>query len=214
MNVINVVNNEVIEAQDVVIKGNTIKAILDHGSANLKTDQLIDGTGKYLISGLWNMHVHYANFNYEQFDLLMIANGVVGIRDMWVKNGYAIQEVREAVRKDERLAPAIYVSGNIIDGKPTFWPRAVGVSTPEEAKKEASWQIESGEDFIKIVSGLSKESFDAIAEVAIEHQVPLFRSPCPYGRRWIRIWPAPNTYMAFSRPVQLLGTASGRQMHG
>jgi len=193
VNVIDVINGVVIEAQDVVIEGNTIKTILDHGGTNLETDRLIDGTGKYLIPGLWDMHAHYVNFNYEQFDLLMIANGVVGIRDMWAgKNGYVIREVREAVRKGERLAPDIYASGNIIDGEPTFWPGAVGVSTPQEAREEALFQVESGVDFIKIVSGLSKESFKAIAEVANEQGIP-------YGGhipRSVSLWEAMEKNMA------------------
>ncbi len=173
VNVIDVANGKVVEAQDVIIEGNTIKAILDYGNAGLQADQIIDGTNKYLIPGLWDMHAHYANFNYEQFDLLMIANGVVGIRDMWGgKNGHVIREVRDAVRKGERLAPEIYTSGNIIDGAPTFWPGATGVSSPQEARTEALRQIESGVDFIKIVGGLSKESFNAIAEVANEHRIP------------------------------------------
>jgi len=129
---------------------------------------------------------------------------VVGIRDMWVKNVHVIREVREAVRKGERLAPYIYASGNIIDGAPTFWPRAVGVSTPQEARTEALRQIESGVDFIKIVSGLSKESFESIAEAANEHGVP-------YGGhipRSVSLWEAMEKNMASAEHLYGLLEAS------
>ena len=58
VNVIDVVNGDVIEAQDVIIEGNIIKAILDHGTANLQSKTTVKGSGKYLIPGLWDMHVH------------------------------------------------------------------------------------------------------------------------------------------------------------
>jgi len=43
--------------------------------------QVIDATGKYLIPGLWDMHVH--EWNKEVFFPLFIANGLTGVRDMF-----------------------------------------------------------------------------------------------------------------------------------
>ena len=44
---------------------------------------VIDGTGKFLIPGLWDMHVHaLAPERAEPFFKLFIANGITGIRDM------------------------------------------------------------------------------------------------------------------------------------
>ena len=45
-----------------------------------KDAQIIDATGKFLIPGLWDMHVHWSDTAYLP---LFLANGVTGVRIMW-----------------------------------------------------------------------------------------------------------------------------------
>src|SRR5262245_54330742 len=42
--------------------------------------QIVDGRDKFIIPGLWDMHVHWYD---ERFLPLFVANGVVGTRQMW-----------------------------------------------------------------------------------------------------------------------------------
>src|SRR2546428_9929012 len=46
-----------------------------------KNAQVVDATAKFLIPGLWDMHVHA--FDKNLFSPLFIANGITGIRDMF-----------------------------------------------------------------------------------------------------------------------------------
>ena len=77
--------------QTVVITGNHITAVGSVGSVKVPPGaRTIDATGKHLIPGLWDMHVHLFNNtsnagtnNAEAYFPAFIANGVTGVRDMW-----------------------------------------------------------------------------------------------------------------------------------
>jgi hypothetical protein len=97
------------------------------------TVKALDGTGEFIIPGLWDMHTHFRD---ASRDLNMyLANGVLGIRNM----GGASEEVfpiRDAIASGRQLGPKIVASGPIVDG-PNSWsnPRfTVSFSTAEEAR--------------------------------------------------------------------------------
>lgn len=58
INVVDLVKGEVVFNQDVIIVEKKITKIQPHDNSNLGSRQTIDGTGKYLMPGLWDMHVH------------------------------------------------------------------------------------------------------------------------------------------------------------
>jgi len=68
----------------VVIVGDKIESIRPYSSRKRRADAVVvDGTGKFLIAGLWDMHVHSLSKNQpDRFFPLFVANGVTGIRDM------------------------------------------------------------------------------------------------------------------------------------
>ena len=68
----------------VVIDGDHIVAVTRSKKTHLPQNAVIvDGTGKFLIPGLWDMHVHGASDTRAPWShLLFVANGVVGVRDM------------------------------------------------------------------------------------------------------------------------------------
>ncbi|WP_009034508.1 amidohydrolase [Indibacter alkaliphilus] len=82
VNVIDVVTGEVLPNRTVAIDGDEITAIYTKIIKPQAGTEVVDGTGKYLIPGLWDMHVHN-NWNYEDTNDLLVANGVVGAREMW-----------------------------------------------------------------------------------------------------------------------------------
>ena len=66
----------------VVIRDGRIAALGKYGKIRpAKSAQIVDASGKFLIPGLWDMHVH--EWNKEAFFPLFIANGVIGVRDMF-----------------------------------------------------------------------------------------------------------------------------------
>ncbi len=72
----------------VIIAGDRITGVTDARRARIPAGaQVIDGRGKFLIPGLWDMHVHlvFGDWfpNAQAISLpLFVANGVTGVRDM------------------------------------------------------------------------------------------------------------------------------------
>ena len=67
----------------VIIRGNRITTVAPSASAEVPAGaRVVDGRGKYLIPGLWDMHVHTAVVRGRDVLPLYIANGVTGVRDM------------------------------------------------------------------------------------------------------------------------------------
>ena len=68
--------------QTVVVTGDRIVAVGRTGRVKAPAGaQVIDATGKYLIPGLWDMHVHLSHATELSLPTL-VANGVLGVRDM------------------------------------------------------------------------------------------------------------------------------------
>ena len=69
--------------QTVVIRGNRIIAAAAAGATPVPAGaRVVDGRGKFLIPGLWDMHVHTAIIGGRELLGFYVANGVTGIRDM------------------------------------------------------------------------------------------------------------------------------------
>src|SRR6266567_5256025 len=65
----------------VMVTGDKIANIQKYNKNRVpNTAQVVNGQGKFLIPGLWDMHVHWYD---ERYLPLFIANGVTGVRQMW-----------------------------------------------------------------------------------------------------------------------------------
>lgn len=170
VNIINVKTGEILPNSSVAIDGDSITAIYTGRTSFSKSTEIIDGTEKYLIPGLWDMHTHH-NWNYKDTNPLIIANGIVGMREMW-GNMYEHKRIKEGIANRTMDVPDIYTGSPIIDGKPAYWPGSLEVTDAEEARQIALEQIDSGVDFLKVYSGVSPEAFEAIAKVCKEKNVP------------------------------------------
>jgi imidazolonepropionase-like amidohydrolase len=127
----------------------------------------IDGTGKFLIPGLWDMHVHWYDENYLP---LFIANGVTGVRQMW---GFPMHYHWKArVNYEAFLSPRFLVGSVIIDGPKAFWPGSVSVASEAQARRAVRRFHEMGADFIKVYSGLREEEYFAIADESRSLGIP------------------------------------------
>ena len=81
---IDVVSGATRSDNTVIITGNRIVYAGPAAGANVPSDaRVLDGRGKFLIPGLWDMHVHAFVWVFSDFaGPLMLANGVTGARDM------------------------------------------------------------------------------------------------------------------------------------
>jgi Amidohydrolase family len=136
-----------------------------------KSAQVVDGTGKFLIPGLWDMHSHFRD---ARRDLKMdVANGVLGIRDMGGAAG-KVFPVRDEIARGQLLGPKIVAAGAIVDGPDSFSnPEfTVSVKTEEEAREAVRTHKKEGADFIKVYDGLPHDDYIAIADEAKKQNIP------------------------------------------
>ena len=192
VNIVDVKTGEILLNRTVAIDNTLITAIYEKDVAVSDSTIVINGSSKFLIPGLWDMHAHYYD-NHLDSDPLLIANGVVGVREMW-GNMSVINEVRRKTLSGEIIAPDIYTSGTLIDGSPQTWPGSAVVSSPEEVKAVVNQQIADGVDFLKIYNHLTFECFMALADLVNSKNIP-FAGHIPYE---ISIYQAIEAGMASS----------------
>ena len=100
---------------------------------------VIDGTGKFLIPGLWDMHVHGASDARAPWSrLLFLANGVVGVRDM--SGPPDAHAWRAAHASNEDPSPTIYLGSPIIDGPNPVWPESIVVTDEAQGREVVEQQ--------------------------------------------------------------------------
>lgn len=183
--VIDVVDGAAEPGQTVVVAGDRITAV---GAANgvvIPTGAtVIDGRGKFLIPGLWDMHVHMANDVWapvpwdfhapdpgevDQREIYMpiyLAFGVTGIREM--SGGLVSVQMRERIERGELLGPHTVIGSPLLDGpQPVFPDHAViPIDGADRARDVVTELHGQGFDFLKPYNYLSAESYRALHERA------------------------------------------------
>jgi imidazolonepropionase-like amidohydrolase len=149
----------------VVVNGPRIVAVGPAVSTKIPVGaHVIDGRGKWLIPGLWDMHVHSAVPTGQQLLSLYVANGVTGVRDMGGELDL-INEWRRAIATGSLVGPRIVAAGPYLEGHGS--PIAhIEVHTPDDARRAVDSLSVLGVDFVKVHSALPRETFFAAAREA------------------------------------------------
>ena len=127
--------------------------------------RVVEAAGKFMIPGLWDMHVHPARDTDIDYLSLLIANGVTGIRDMGGDFG-EIERWRAEIAEGSRVGPRMVAPGRRIDGPGPLDPNSIRVSNSSEARATVRARKERGVDFIKVYSMVPHEAFLALADEA------------------------------------------------
>lgn len=121
----------------------------------------IDGTGRFLMPGLADMHVHtWAASDAPMF----LAHGVTTVRNLFGSPQHLAW--RAQVEKGELLGPTLVTAGPILDGEPPVWPGSSVVEDVESARAAVAAHVEQGYDFVKVYQRLTLEAYEAIVEEA------------------------------------------------
>lgn len=149
----------------VVVLGNRIVAAGPSDSVRIPADaRVVDGRGKYLIPGLWDMHVHTVMPGGREVLPLYIANGVTGVRDMAGDWG-TLTAWRREIARGTRIGPRIIASGPYLEGGDVPIPHLL-VKTPADAQPAVDSLVLLGVDFVKVHSQLTRDAYFAIARAA------------------------------------------------
>jgi imidazolonepropionase-like amidohydrolase len=166
VNVVPMTSDVIVESQTVIVSDGLISFVGDFGSTAVPDDaRIVDGTDRYLMPGLVEMHGHVPgrdSRDLERVLSLYVANGVTTVRGMLGQPSHL--ELRESIKNGDTLGPRLITSG------PSFNGRSVG--SPEAGSDMVRAQHAAGYDFLKIHPGLTRGEFDAIAETANELGIP------------------------------------------
>ncbi len=164
VNVVPMDRERIIENQTVIIRDGRIAEIGPSTKVKIPQDALrVEAQGKYLMPGLAEMHGHLPHPNQGEavansFLVLFVANGVTTVRGMFGFPNHPA--LRDRIAKGEVLGPRLYAASPALSGQ--------SVPNAEEAEKLVRKYKQDGFDLLKVHEGLSKESFDRIAQVANE----------------------------------------------
>lgn len=163
--------------QAVVVTGNQITAIGQAGKIRIPDGaEIVDAGGRYLIPGLWDMHVHsLVEGRPNYFFPLFIANGVTGVRDMGSSMSFEqINQIRRDINSGRLIGPRFgAVAGRILDGPGTQLNVAIPVADPNEARQIVRTFKQGGADFIKVYNRLSRDVYLAIVDEAKKQKLPV-----------------------------------------
>jgi hypothetical protein len=188
LSVVDAAGNRVRDNQTLLITAGRISDVVPTATSAPNSTRVIDGTGKFVIPGLWDMHAHLVlNGPLRELDLpLFVAHGVTGIRIMNADchlpapgRAGCIDYFRDLQRQIENgavLGPRLvalaswHVNGDIgiTEGMPSFFKAA----TEEDGRKLARYFKDRGVDFIKIYDGVSREGYIGLADEARKLGLP------------------------------------------
>lgn len=163
----------------VVLTGNQISQIGPNSAVSIPAVvQTIDGRGKFLIPGLWDMHVHLGNATEAALPLL-VASGVTGVRDMGSPSFETLRRWNVEALAGLRIGPRIVAAGPILDGGAPDPTRLI-VRNEAEARRAVDYLAQIGVGFIKVHEHLNRETYFAIADEARKLDIP-FAGHVPTG---------------------------------
>jgi len=162
VNVVPMDKERIIDGQTVIVRDGKIVQMGSTLKTRIPKDAMrIDGSGKYLMPGLVDMHVHLRDYTEKEMSALLqlyVANGVTTVLNL---SGIPRHlEVREKIAKGELFGPTIYTSGPYIS-------RTTGSSpTPEEVERAVIEQKQAGYDIIKIHGDFTREAYRKLFVIA------------------------------------------------
>ncbi|MFC3419104.1 amidohydrolase family protein [Salinicoccus hispanicus] len=125
----------------------------------------IDGTGKFLLPGLVDMHTHITPQSAKHY----LASGVTTVRN--TAGNY------EMIEEMDEVSPEVHATYRMIDGDPGLWgPTSYGnISTNNtaEAKGGVDELHDQGAEFVKVYGNITEDVLAAVVEQAQGHGLPV-----------------------------------------
>lgn len=178
VNIIDVTGSPTQNDMTVIVEGNRIVRIGRAGRVTPPMNaKVVEGRGKFLIPGLWDMHVHTIFGDWipggREVSLpLFIANGVTAVRDMGGELN-TLLEWRAQISAGTLLGPRMIIAGPMLDGPKSRFPSSVSISTAEEGRKAVDDLKVRGVDFIKVQSFIPRDPYFAVVDEARKQKLVL-----------------------------------------
>jgi len=166
VNVVPMTSEVVLAQQTVVVTNGKIIEIGHVDSVPVpKGSTVVDGTDRFLMPGLAEMHAHVTStvpYQVDRLSTLFVANGITTIRGMLGQASHL--KLRQQFESGEVFGPRLITSGPSLNGRT--------VSGAADADRQVREQKAAGYDFIKVHPGLTGDEFVALAKAANETGIP------------------------------------------
>ncbi|QLG45005.1 amidohydrolase family protein [Costertonia aggregata] len=167
--------------QTIVIKDGKIHKIVDSADLLLsKENTIIDGSGKYLIPGLWDTHVHFAYIEElapRMFDMFL-THGITSVRDTGGKVDF-VKKWKDKALANPTDAPRVMMAGPLLDGqhavydgsKPNLPELGIGLKDVASVKEKAKMLLSKKVDLFKAYEMLTSEQLSTICKIASANDI-------------------------------------------
>ena len=174
--VVDVRDGRLMPGRTVVVAGSRIVSV-GSGRARSRSsgDRVIDARGKFMIPGLWDMHVHSAVAAQRELPLYL-ALGITGVRNMHATPDSAlalVQGIKRRLASGTLVGPRFIANGAVIDGPQPAQPGSVAVGTADAARRAVDSLVAGGADFVKVYIRLPRDAYFGVAAQAKARGVPL-----------------------------------------
>ena len=161
--VVDIGHGRIVPRQAVAVRGNTIVAVGPDRAISKRfgAKRTINAAGKFVMPGLWDMHVHFGGgpeliAENKALLPLYVAYGITTVRDCAADISASVLEWRAAVAKGQLLGPTIYTSGPKLEGYKPIWKGTLEVGTPAEVNAALDKLQAMKVDFVKITDNTLK----------------------------------------------------------
>ncbi len=162
--------------QTIIIRDDAIEQIFASGEITLHPNNtIIDGTGKYIIPGLWDSHVHFAYMEHlaDRMLDLFFCYGITSIRDIGGRIEF-VKQWKDLAMTDPTRYPRVKIAGPLLDGMPNVYdgsrpqnpPLSVGLKDVAAVDQMIDSLIAQGVDLLKAYEMLTPAQFKQIIERA------------------------------------------------
>lgn len=150
------------EGKVIAVRADSVLAVFDASDASKYTaTSEFDATGKFIIPGLWDNHVHFGGGDtliQENKNLLplYVAHGITAVRDAAADISPSVLQWREEIAEGKLFGPTLFTSGPKLEGFQSMWAGDIEVSTLDEMNKGIDSLERMKVDFIKITDNTLK----------------------------------------------------------
>jgi imidazolonepropionase-like amidohydrolase len=176
-----VVNVTIIDGTDhlprtnstLILQGRKIVAITSAETKPPKGAKIVDGTGKFLVPGLWNNDLH-GSYEDAKTDLLdLVLHGITTVRDMGAPLDDIVR-LRDATASGALVGPRLLIAGPLLEGPiPIQRPLIVSLFSEAQAREEVRTLKRRNVDYVEVDTSLTPELYWAIADEARRQDLPL-----------------------------------------
>lgn len=155
-NIIDVNDGQILPDRAILISKGMIKTIGSYSDlkSDISKEFQFDAHNKYVIPGLWDMHVHIEGEDLIEDNIALfpvyIAYGITTVRDMASDLGEQVLAWRDEINQGKLLGPRIYTAGRKLEGLNSIWKRDLEISNEQELQQMLDTLEKYKVDLVKI----------------------------------------------------------------